>query len=103
MIRLLRALNARIQAWLDYQLVVDAPAGDLGSLDVHNGLGEVPPLTDAQASRLMRDILHPPFADWEDTRAEAEWDNHVDDALAVANDPWNDADRITARALGIAL
>jgi len=43
-----------------------------------------------------------PFADWEETRAEAEWDNHVTDALAVVS-PWNDADRASAAALGILL
>ena len=98
MIRHLRTLIARLRGpW-----IADAPAGDLGSLDIRGGLGECPPLTDAQAARLMADILSPPFADWEETRAEAEWDNHVNDALDVVS-PWNDADRASAAAWGVVL
>ena len=47
----------RLIAWLRGPWVAEAPADDLGSLDVRNGLGECPPLTDAQAARLMRDIM----------------------------------------------
>ena len=99
---MIRRLIARIHAWLDYNVITEAPAGDLGSLDVRNGLGECPPLTDAQAARLMRDIQSAPFADWEETRAKAEFDNHVNEALEIVS-PWNDADRASAAAMGVVL
>ena len=101
---LLHRFRDRIDAWL-YAHSTQAPAGHTSLLDELDGvypMGEVPPLTDAQAARLMADIARPPFADWEETRAEAEWDNHVNDALDVVS-PWNDADRASAEAMGVAL
>ncbi|SFK32334.1 hypothetical protein [Cellulomonas sp. KH9] len=94
--RLLRRFRDRIDAWL-YAHSTHAPAGHTSLLDELDGvrpMGEVPPLTDAQAARLMADILSPPFADWEETRAEAD---------AELDNPWNPNDEATARAMGVLL
>ena len=79
MIRRLRAMWANLRS---APLVVDAPAGDMGSLDEREftPVGEVPPLTDAQAANLMRDIQNPPFADW---------DEHVDNTLERLEGEWD--------------
>lgn len=79
MIRRLRAMWANLRS---APFVVDAPAGDLGSLDEREfgPVGEVPPLTDAQASNLMRDIRNPPFADW---------DEHMDNTIDRLDEEWD--------------
>lgn len=74
MIRLRRPRWLRKETWIG-----TAPAGDLGSLDVANGMdrapfpdwdetrptGEVPPMTDQQAARLMADLYRGcPVCSW---------------------------------------
>lgn len=48
-------VRAAINAFLDRHSV-EAPAGHLGSLDIANGMGECPPLTDAQADTLWNTL-----------------------------------------------
>ena len=81
MIRFLRAMWANLR---NAPLVVDAPAGDMGSLDEREfsaPVGEVPPLPPEQADRLW-DMGFPsiPLSDWDEhqdstiERLEGEWD-----------------------------
>ena len=81
MIRRLRAMWANLRS---APLVVDAPAGDMGSLDEREfsgPVGEVPYLPADQADRLW-DMGFPsvPLSDWDEhvdstiERLEGEWD-----------------------------
>ena len=78
----------RIRTWLA-SWVTDAPAGDLGSLDVRNGLdrdrghypaGEIPYLPAEDADRLWASMTGAPFADW---------DEHMDNTINDLDEEWD--------------
>lgn len=79
----------RVLARLRAALVADAPAGDTSRLDELDGVGARGPLSDWDETRPVGEV--PPMTDGEarlwadirDCRADAAWDEHVDQALAV--------------------
>ena len=87
MIRRLRAMWANLRS---APLVVDAPAGDMGSLDEREfsgPVGEVPPLTDAQAERLWNDMF--PGIPFADRIPLSDWDEHQDSTIERLEGEWD--------------
>ena len=80
MIRRLRAMWANLRS---APFVVDAPAGDMGSLDEREfsgPVGEIPPLPPEQADRLW-DMTYP--------RPLSDWDEHVDNVIERLEGEWD--------------